>query len=179
MRIENEYKSIPAALAIVFIGEMDLRVLGINNDLIILESEESLGCYIDLNISLFDFNSYSYRIFSFSSCTVIKSEMQEFSWHSLIQLSQTIDNSLIEFTGMVSDIWETARYIKCLRSLDNAAALEKTEFIKTHPPKLLLESDEAFFNNYREQEEFWFNTKLTENEYLGFNEVFSNTEMAY
>lgn len=165
-------KNVPAALVIGFYDKKDVRILSIDEDILMLESDEPIEDNFTLKLAVFDLKSYRYEEFRLENCKIMSSDEKEFSYFYEIRLGNPRHSLDMGYKKLLAEVALAIGY----KEKGDTCALE---FLKDYQPIYPAERENDFFANYQEQCQSWYSFTLNKNENSRFEEAVKGVELAF
>lgn len=155
---------IPSTLMIGFMGERDFRILNIDEQSILFESDDPVSDGDTLSLAVFNLHQYDYEEYVLRNCPIVLAETREFSF--LYRVAIEVKNQPAELWNRVREILEyTNRREQFTRFIQH-------EIYPSH-------KDNEYFESYAEQKEFWDQGLVSDAGYQTYAKLVSNVEPAF
>jgi|GEM_PF-924559 hypothetical protein len=166
------------AMAIGFLKGNDLRILGIDENVVVFENPDLIeDSLLTIKIALFDFKSYDYKEFILEDSIITNQERRRFLYIYECKIGRIADNMDQHYFQMIEknkdvnsifckngSIYEFRRLLKC--AIDDF-------------PVYPLEKDNEFKKDFTEQERDWFSFDISVGNHDEFSDIISSIECCF
>lgn len=161
--MENNMTLIPAQLAQGFIGTRDFRILALEGDSVLMESESEIspGCLNSpFNLKLFDFKRFAFDDFAFPHWNIVDEIDKGFYFEYKLEI-QSGDSE--NYYRALDEMRRVSDFRRDISDLDEMEERKKElDFLNGHQNLYPRKEDEHFFDSYKEQVEEWYRFDLPE-----------------
>lgn len=172
----NNSTFFPPLIALAYIGDQEIRVINIYNNLIHFESADTVLNMFDCKASILNFNTHKYAHFNFMQCKIIERQHKSFSHVYTAEIGYIPPEETNEYREVMEKL---ELYFNMKEQYGVFRKVIANGFLNDKFQSYPFNKDELFCSNMAEQENEWYGSIDTNISHEEFVQAVSNVELAF